>query len=157
MKIFVSLGSNLKDRKANLLQALELIVKNHFVVVEKSPVYESEAVDYLAQPDFLNQVLMLQDKLNRDPDLLMKTFLEIEKQLGRTRTISKGPRSIDIDILFLDSITINTQHLTVPHPEVFKRSFIMIPLLDLPSGKELMRHYHFSNEFDNSCWIFDEE
>jgi len=157
MKIFVSLGSNLDDRKSNLVNALELIKQSNFNIIEQSPIYESAAVDYLDQPDFLNQVLVLQDKLKRAPETLMTTFLNIEKELGRTRTISKGPRSIDIDILFLNTLRLSTQHLTVPHPEVFKRSFIMTPLLDLSSGKELMRHYQFSNEFDNSCWLFVEE
>lgn len=157
MKIFISLGTNLSDRKANLDIARSQIKESHFAILETSPIYESAAVDYLKQPDFLNQVLLLQDQKERIPFDLLESFMDIERRMGRIRNVSKGPRIIDIDILFLDNMKIDTQNLTVPHPAVFERSFIMTPLLDLPSGKELMRHYQFSNEFDNSCWIFAEE
>jgi 2-amino-4-hydroxy-6-hydroxymethyldihydropteridine diphosphokinase len=110
--------------------------------VAESRVYQSTAVDYVNQPDFFNQVLefKLPDLI---PSKLINEILAIEKNLGRKRLVDKGPRLIDIDVLFYHTHKMNTKRLTVPHPRLFQRSFVLKPLLELPCYKILSRHFQF--------------
>jgi 2-amino-4-hydroxy-6-hydroxymethyldihydropteridine diphosphokinase len=117
----------------------------------ESRVYQSPAVDYLNQPDFLNQVLQF-DTPDMKPDDLMKTLLQIELDLGRKRDISKGPRIIDIDIIFWDTLKIDTEVLKVPHPSWAQRSFIVLPLMELPFSKKLSESYSIPEHFENSAY-----
>lgn len=149
MPIVIATGTNLGNRKVNLQKAKE-ILSSHFQFLEESRIYESPAVDYLQQPDFYNQVLVF-----KTPDLpaekVMSLLLEVEKLMGRTREVLRGPRIIDLDLLFFDFIHHNSDHLTLPHPRLFERSFVVLPLQELQIYNELEKHFHFTNKFDNTA------
>ncbi|MBC7711987.1 MAG: 2-amino-4-hydroxy-6-hydroxymethyldihydropteridine diphosphokinase [Rhizobacter sp.] len=149
MSLFIATGSNLDDRLLYLNKAKEML-SLEFSFIAESRVYESPAVDYLNQPDFYNQVLEFQIP-NKNPEYVMKKLLEIEKDLGRNRTIPKGPRVIDLDILFWDELTINTDALQIPHPRLFERSFVVLPLSELPGFKKLQAKFEFNFTFDNTA------
>lgn len=149
MSLFIATGSNLGERKAHLQEARDLLSKRLTFIAE-SRVYESPAVDYLNQPDFYNQVLEF--KLPADsPESIMDFLLETEKMMGRNRTIPKGPRIIDLDILFWSDLTIESEKLTLPHPRLFTRSFVVLPLSELPGFKHLQQKYNFTFTFDNTA------
>jgi len=128
-KVYLSLGSNLGDRQANMQAAIDRFPAAGIQLRRVSPVYETEPVDYLDQPSFLNLVVEVETEL-APSDLLSQTTA-IEKELGRVRNVPKGPRTIDIDILFYDQAVIETPTLTIPHPRVAERRFVLVPLNDL--------------------------
>ena len=129
MSLVISTGSNLGNRESNLLAAKSEL-SDIFKLIEESPIYESPAVDYLNQPDFLNQILAFEIP-EQKPEEVIESILKLELSLGRKREIDKGPRTIDIDILFWDQETIDLPQLQVPHPRLFERSFIVLPLKEL--------------------------
>lgn len=141
-KVYLGLGSNIADRLSNLKRALSLLRKRDINILKTSSVYESSPVDYLEQSDFLNIVVEVETAL--EPGEILESIREIENSLGREREIKKGPRTIDIDILLYDDAEIRSAELTIPHPRMFERSFVIVPLLEvapdvkLPSG-ELVR------------------
>ena len=137
------------NRLANLQDASRILAQT-FTLVAESRIYESAAVDYLQQPDFYNQVLEFTNP-NMTPEEVMQRLLQIEKQLGRNRDIPKGPRAIDLDLLFWDSLKMETPVLTLPHPRLFERSFVVLPLSELPGFPELQKHFSFPEHFDNSA------
>ena len=150
-EVLISLGSNLGDKKENLQTAAEHLCKA-LGKVEKSPIVKSQAVDYLNQPDFLNQILSFKVCQDKFPPLaVLNLAFEIENSMGRERSIPKGPRVIDIDILFYGDLKINTKKLIIPHPGVFERSFIIEPLRKLSSYKNLKRRYDFDRPLGNTC------
>jgi len=150
MSLVVSTGSNLGNRQGHLSQAKEYLCK-YYTLEEESGIYESPAVDYLAQPDFLNQVLVF--KLpNQAPKEVILNILAIEKELGRVRDIDKGPRTVDIDILFWDREEIDIEGLQVPHPRLFQRSFIVLPLKELKIFPYLSESFNFPVSFKNKAW-----
>lgn len=152
MSLIISTGSNIGDRVENLNLALEELSKS-FQLIEASNIYESPAVDYLNQPDFLNQVLSFEiPKIT--PTQTIELTLSIEKNLGRKRHIDKGPRTIDIDILFWGTEKIDLDQLTVPHPRLFERSFIVLPLKELKAFETLNNHYSFPEQFSNTAYPF---
>lgn len=150
MSLFIATGTNLGDRKANLTEAKNLL-NNHFEFIAESRIYESPAVDYENQPDFYNQVLEYKTPSHMQPIDCMKLLLKIEAEMGRQRTVAKGPRVIDLDILFWDVLKIETQELTLPHPRLFDRSFVVLPLSELPGFALLQRHFNFPIDFTNSA------
>lgn len=149
MPIVIATGTNLGDRKNNLRTAKNILAK-HFLLMEESRIYESPAVDYLQQPDFYNQVLVFETPA-LPPEKVMNVLLKIEAEMGRTRDILRGPRIIDLDLLFFDRLAINSDHLTLPHPRLFERSFVVLPLRELQFFHILEKHFHFPIEFDNSA------
>ncbi len=150
MALIVSTGSNLGQREAHLSKAKEALLE-HYNLLEESRIYESPAVDYTSQPDFLNQVLAFETP-EIGPEEVIQNILSIEKYLGRVRNIDKGPRSVDIDILFWDNQIINTENLEVPHPRLFDRSFIVLPLKELKIYSSLTKTFNFPTDFDNEAW-----
>jgi 2-amino-4-hydroxy-6-hydroxymethyldihydropteridine diphosphokinase len=126
--VYLSLGSNLGDRSANLQDAITRL-SSLGEVVEVSSFYETEPVELLAQPWFLNCAV----KLNTEkmPRQLLRGILEIEKKMGRRRGQKKGPRNIDIDILLFGNSTVETQDLTIPHPAMHERRFVLEPLTEI--------------------------
>lgn len=138
-KAFLSLGSNVGDRLEFLKDALVLLNGAGIKVKRVSSVYQSAPVDFLNQPDFLNMVAEVQTRL--EPEQLLKTIHLVEEELDRKREIDKGPRTIDIDILLYNRERIDQPNLTIPHPRMKERSFVLIPLLEIapkakfPSGK----------------------
>jgi 2-amino-4-hydroxy-6-hydroxymethyldihydropteridine diphosphokinase len=129
MKIYLSLGSNLGDRERHLQDALDLLQAPDLRIQRISPVYETEPREVRNQPWFLNLVVEAQTDLF--PKQLLARTSKIERQLGRRRLIEKGPRTVDIDILFIGSFVLRTPKLTVPHPRFAERRFVLAPLADL--------------------------
>ncbi|HXH75299.1 MAG TPA: 2-amino-4-hydroxy-6-hydroxymethyldihydropteridine diphosphokinase [Bacteriovoracaceae bacterium] len=130
MSLIIASGSNLGDSVAHLKKALDQL-SLEYQLVAASRIYTSAAVDYEAQPNFYNQVLEFQlPKIS--PESVMQKLLEIETTMGRQRVGWRGPRTIDLDIIFWGITTINSEHLTVPHPRWQERSFVVRPLMELP-------------------------
>ena len=126
--IYLALGSNLGDRARTLENAVTLLGK-HLANVRLSPIYETEPVGYLEQGKFLNAALEGTTELG--PRELLNACQEIEKQLGRERIIRNGPRTIDIDILFYGNTLLNEPDITIPHPRLHEREFVLKPLTDI--------------------------
>lgn len=129
-RAFLGLGSNLGDRLANLQHGADLLAAAHGIeLVASSRVYETDPVGGIEQPDFLNAVLEISTDLVAS-DLLARC-VEVEAELGRTREIHWGPRTLDVDLLIYDEAEIVQPDLIVPHPRMHERSFVMMPLLEL--------------------------
>ncbi|HZY79515.1 MAG TPA: 2-amino-4-hydroxy-6-hydroxymethyldihydropteridine diphosphokinase [Cyclobacteriaceae bacterium] len=126
--IFLMLGSNLGDRQRNLSNAVGYI-GNFARIVRMSSVYATSAWGNANQPDFLNQAIEVDTTL--PPQDLLKNILEVEIKIGRERKEKWGPRTIDIDILFFNDKIVKTNDLTLPHPEVQNRKFVLIPLREI--------------------------
>jgi 2-amino-4-hydroxy-6-hydroxymethyldihydropteridine diphosphokinase len=133
--VYLSLGSNLGDREANLRAALERLAAPDVRVARTSPVYETEPVDYTDQGWFLN--LVVEAETGFSPVQLLARTIEIERALGRVRTVAKGPRTIDIDILLHGDAVVRSATLEIPHPRMAERRFVLAPLADLAPG---LRH-----------------
>jgi len=127
--IYLSLGSNLGDRAANLRAAIERLAAPDLRVLRASPVYETEPMENTFQGWFLNLVVEAETKLF--PLQLLARTQKIERALGRVRTIPKGPRTIDIDILFYAATIMRTYKIEIPHPRLSERRFVLAPLHDL--------------------------
>jgi 2-amino-4-hydroxy-6-hydroxymethyldihydropteridine diphosphokinase len=128
-KVFLLLGTNLGDRFSYLQQAIGLISQEITAPNKLSSVYETQAWGKTDQPDYLNQVVMLQTALS--PQAVLQTILQIEQTLGRRREEKWGARTIDIDILFFGNMIINEPDLIIPHPELQNRRFTLEPLVEL--------------------------
>ena len=126
--VYLSLGSNLGDRQANLRTAIGKLM-NLGDVMTVSSIYETEPIGLREQPWFLNCVVLMQTE--RLPRLFLKYILGIEQEMGRKRLQPKGPRIIDIDILLFGNATIETPELTVPHPAMHERRFVLAPLAEI--------------------------
>ena len=126
--VYLSLGSNIGDRAANLNSAIERL--GVLGTIEKiSSFYETEPVEFTAQPWFLNIAVKLDTE--KMPKQLLAGILDVEQQMGRRRTQKKGPRAIDIDILLFGNSIIDTKGLTVPHPAMHERRFVLEPLAEI--------------------------
>ena len=128
---YVSLGSNLGDRAGNLLWAVRGLSDSGLEVRRLSKIYETEPVEHLDQPRFLNLVAELRGEILPPPESVMARLLRLEYSLGRTRNVPKGPRTIDLDLLFHQKETRDTQFLTLPHPRLHQRRFVLVPLAEL--------------------------
>ena len=128
-KAFLLLGGNLGDRLANFKKAKHFLEEQVGKIIKYSGVYETASWGNTAQPDFLNQVLLMETKLTAEQ--VMKQILFIENKLGRVRTEKNASRIIDIDILFFNEEVIETKKLTVPHPQIQNRNFVLHPLNEL--------------------------
>jgi 2-amino-4-hydroxy-6-hydroxymethyldihydropteridine diphosphokinase len=126
--IYLSLGTNLGNRLANLQNAIAALPTKIEPVVLSS-VYESEPWGYTDQPTFLNQVVKANTDL--EPEPLLEFIKETEIHLGRKETFRFGPRLIDLDILFFDELVLDTTTLTIPHARIAERAFILIPLAEI--------------------------
>ncbi|HTX33950.1 MAG TPA: 2-amino-4-hydroxy-6-hydroxymethyldihydropteridine diphosphokinase [Bryobacteraceae bacterium] len=137
--VYLSLGSNVGDRLANLRAALDRLAAPDLRVVRVSPVYETEPVDYTDQSWFLN--LVTEAETDLPPTALLTRAQEIETALGRVRTVPKGPRTIDIDILLYGEAVVQSARLEIPHPRMHERRFVLMPLADLaPELRHPGRH-----------------
>ena len=126
--VYIALGSNLGDRLGNLqagIQALQPSVR----ILDCSPVYETPPWGYLDQPAFLNQVVKGETDLS--PRELLDLLKRVEAEMGRRMTMLNGPRLIDLDILFYDNLVLDTPQLSIPHPRMEGRGFVLAPLADL--------------------------
>ncbi len=125
---YLSLGSNIGDRAANLQNAIERL-SGFGKVGAISSVYETEPVEFAAQPWFLNCVVKLDTE--KMPRQLLTAILNIERSMRRKRIQQKGPRIIDIDILLFGSSVIEAEGLTIPHPSMHERRFVLAPLAEI--------------------------
>lgn len=145
MSLIIATGSNLGNRLEHLQCAKEELAK-FFDLIAESKVFESDAVDYIDQPGFYNQTLEFKIP-NSKPTVVLTKLLEIEKEFGRVRDIDKGPRTIDIDIIFWGTENINEPGLTVPHPSWQDRSFVVRPLQQLPFFQTLEKCFKIPTTF----------
>ena len=127
--VYLSLGSNLSDRREHLQLAIEELGRAGVAVKRLSSVYETEPVGVRTQPWFLN--LVVEGETELFPTQLLDQLQSIELQLGRRRTVAQGPRTIDIDILLYGNFCIRSERLTVPHPRLEERRFVLEPLAEL--------------------------
>ena len=128
---YIGLGSNLGDRAGNLLMGIRGMLESGLAISRLSQIYETEPVETFAQPSFLNMVAELQGVKLPRPEELMKRLLRVEKALGRTRDLAKGPRTIDLDLLLYGDEMCDTTLLTLPHPRLHQRRFVLVPLAEL--------------------------
>lgn len=126
--VYLALGSNLGDREENLKQAIASLPPQ-MDVKARSHIYETPPWGYEDQPRFLNQVVKAQTYLQPEP--LLKHIKRLEVALGRKATFRNGPREIDIDILLYDDLVLNTPILTLPHPHMHERGFVLLPMMDI--------------------------
>lgn len=136
---YIALGSNLGDRGGMLAEALRRLDAGEGVTVTGvSAVYETDPVGYTEQPAFLNMAAALRTTL--PPVALLRLLLEVERQLGRVRDVRWGPRVIDLDLLLYGAVKMDGAELTLPHPRMMERAFVLVPLADvLPAGHPLRR------------------
>ena len=127
-RVYLSLGSNVGDRAANLRTAIDRM-GNLGKVMAVSSFYETEPVEFAAQPWFLNCVVELDTE--KMPKQLLAGILDIEREMGRQRVQKKGPRTLDIDILLSGNSIIQTKGLTIPHPAMHERRFVLEPLAEI--------------------------
>lgn len=127
-KVVLILGGNRGDRKELINQAVRFISeKNHLVA--SSAIYETQAWGNVAKGNFLNQVIQIETSVS--PEKLLEQVQEIEKKLGRKRTETWGDRTMDIDILYFEDEVIQTPNLTIPHPFIQDRRFVLVPLTEI--------------------------
>ena len=147
-RVYLSLGSNLGDRERNIEQALTQLAAAGVRLITRSSLYETAPQDVLDQAWFLNMAVEAETSLF--PLQLMSVIQKIERELGRIRgqgAIRRGPRTIDIDILLFGSVLIETPQLTIPHPRMLRRRFVLEPLLEIapqprhPKNKEPLTKY----------------
>lgn len=126
---FLALGSNIGDREANLREAANRLEPDQIHILRRSSLYETAPQELLDQPWFLNAVVEIETSLF--PMHLLARVREIEREMGRRRTTPKGPRNIDIDILFYGRIVMAAPELEVPHPRIAQRRFVLEPLAEI--------------------------
>lgn len=126
----IGVGSNIGDRRANIARALALLAGTEGVaVLRTASIIETTPVDFLAQPNFLNTLVLVDT--DKSPEALLACLHEIEYKLGRKRNIPKGPRTMDLDIILYDNIVITGSELTIPHKERLNRTFVLGQLAEL--------------------------
>jgi 2-amino-4-hydroxy-6-hydroxymethyldihydropteridine diphosphokinase len=131
--VYLALGSNLGNRAANLKEAIASLPPQ-LEVKAKSAVYETPPIGFADQDMFLNQVIRGETYLQ--PELLLKHLKRLEIALGRKPSFENGPRLIDMDILFYDDLVLYSTALTIPHPRLHERGFVLVPLLDIAAELE---------------------
>lgn len=129
--LYVGLGSNLGDRAGYLLLAVRGLLAAGLCVTRLSAIYETEPVDVLDQPRFLNMVAELSGDTQFSPEQTLARLLRIEYALGRRRDVPRGPRTIDLDLLLYGDAQQAMELLTLPHPRLHLRRFVLVPLAEL--------------------------
>ncbi|PAF28345.1 2-amino-4-hydroxy-6-hydroxymethyldihydropteridine diphosphokinase [Paenibacillus sp. 7516] len=139
---YIALGANLGDREQTLLEALTLLDAHQDIeVLRCSSLYETEPVGYVDQPSFLNMAAAVQTRLT--PEQLLTELLDVENRLGRVRDIRWGPRTVDLDLLWMDGQSRDTELLQLPHPRMGERAFVLVPLSDIVPEGELSGLYTY--------------
>lgn len=137
MRAYVALGSNLGDSRQHLLDAIKaLAALPHTEVTARSRIYHTPPWGVTDQPDFLNAVVALETAL--EPHDLLGALLAIERAAGRQRNGERwGPRTLDLDLLHVADRTVNDERLTLPHPHIADRAFVLLPLYDVAPDLEI--------------------
>ena len=128
-KAYLLIGGNIGDRLANLKEAISLLNEDAGSIEQVSSIYETAPWGNTQQDTFLNQALVL--STSHDAAELLNILLAIEVKMGRIRSIPLGPRIMDIDIIYFNNEIIETNQLTIPHPQLHKRNFVLIPLVEI--------------------------
>ena len=131
-RAFLGLGSNIGDREKNLKTSLSLIEGAELRIRKTSSLYHTEPVGEVSEPWFMNAVVEVETTLS--PEELLRRCQRIEEKMGRQRLIPQGPRVIDLDILIYDQLTLDAPGLTIPHPRMHGRRFVLIPLMEIAPG-----------------------
>lgn len=139
---YIGLGSNIGDRNKNIKDAIFLMQEQGIRILKISSFIETDPVGGPPQEKFLNAVVKV--RTENSPKTLLLRCQWVERQLGRVRTVPNGPRTIDLDILLYDHIHIHTPQLTIPHPRMFAREFVMIPLREIEPG--FCEELHYAND-----------
>lgn len=127
---YIGFGSNIDDRLSYIQNAIKVLSETEEITLQKvSSLYNTSPIGYEAQQDFLNGVLSIKTDLS--PHDLLNTLKQIETEVGRQVRIRWGPREIDMDILIYDDVSCQTANLTVPHPEMHLRRFVLVPLAEI--------------------------
>lgn len=130
---FIGLGSNLGESREQLRQAFADIAQlPDTSLLAQSSLYRSAPVGFLDQPDFVNAVAQVVTRLT--PQALLAALLQIEQEYGRERTFHNAPRTLDLDVLLYDDMQIQEPGLTIPHPQMHLRAFVLLPLLEISSA-----------------------
>jgi 2-amino-4-hydroxy-6-hydroxymethyldihydropteridine diphosphokinase len=128
--VYLLLGSNIGDKRANILKAKRLITERVGAVQRTSGLYQTQAWGDTEQEDYYNQALEV--RTYHSPDTVLRNVMDIERELGRVRTKQRNePRIIDIDILFYGNKVLRTKDLIIPHPRFHERNFAMLPMMDI--------------------------
>lgn len=141
--VFIALGSNLAgdldcpaSQVIRALQSIDKISKTK--LIKQSSLYLSAPVGYSNQPDFINAVAEVSTQLS--PEDLLDALLTIENKAGRQRPFANAPRELDLDLLLYDDVAMNTKKLTLPHPRMFERAFVLLPLAEISPNLTLLNH-----------------
>ena len=147
---YIGIGSNLGNRHENCLRAIELLQRKQVIATKLSSLYETEPWGMKDQPRFINMAIQIETSL--EPSELLTVLKEIEKEIGREKSSKWEPRTIDLDILLFDDIILNEDNLTIPHPLMHERDFVLRPLCEIApdihhpllklSICELMQQFH---------------
>ncbi len=148
MSLILATGSNIGNCLDNLKKAKQALSRNYEFIAE-SRVYKSEPVEYLDQNDFYNQVLEFKTPKSLSSIEVFKQIKKIERDLGRNKIIEKGPRNIDIDIIFWDLESFQNEFLTIPHLSWKKRSFVVLPLKELPFYEIIKKKIDIPDTFES--------
>jgi len=140
-KAVIGLGSNLGDRFAALRKAVSAIAAlPETEIIALSNVYETDPMGMESQPDFYNAAVLIETRLS--PHTVLGAGLGIEAAAGRIRTVKDGPRTLDVDVLLYENVKSESFELTLPHPRILERAYVLVPLNDLfPSGRALGLHF----------------
>lgn len=155
---YIGIGSNLSNREKNCKDAIQLIQKKGIKVVKQSSMYETKPWGVKDQPRFINMAIEIET--GKSPEELLKLLKNIEKEIGRTKTIKWGPRVVDLDILFYDDLIFKSHELEIPHPLMHEREFVLKLLCEIAPDKkhpvigktvkEMMQF--FTNTDTNHCY-----
>ncbi len=148
-EVYLSIGTNIGEREKNLQRAIQALMEQSAVqVTHVSSIYETAAVGYTEQADFLNIAVAVETTLIAQE--ILEVCQSIENELGRVREMRWGPRIIDLDILLYNQENIETENLIIPHPRMFERAFVLVPLQEIaPSnGKVHEKATHILQAFD---------
>lgn len=146
---YIALGANLGNREDTLMEALMRLNAHPGIQVQRcSNLYETDPVGYLDQPCFVNMAAALVTTL--EPKALLEVMLETEQALGRERIVRWGPRTVDLDLLWMDGVEMDTPVLTLPHPRMMERAFVLVPLADIvPEGESSELHHQIQQSLNN--------
>ena len=127
---YIAIGSNLGDSYKNCIEAIERISKNDNIkIISESSFYQTSPIGHIKQEWFINSTIKINTSLA--PENLLSQLLNIESEMGRVRKEKWGPRLIDLDLLFYDKLILNRESIILPHPEIQKRRFVLIPLAEI--------------------------
>ena len=138
-KAFIALGSNLNSPASQVIRALQSIEQlPKTQLIKKSSLYKTTPVGYSEQPDFINAVAAIATELSAEN--LLKSLLKIENEFGRERPFPNSPRILDLDLLLYDDLILHTPNLTLPHPRMHLRGFVLLPLAEIAPEINIPQH-----------------